>query len=168
MKLFAFFALTFAAGVHLNSDPVPEHLLPPKKKTEAEPVITYNPYKASDNGKGGYERVIPERFSTDADDTFMRSVITKYAVETRDKEGKPTGKFYLDKAGAKELAAEVVKTFTGKKGAEVISYLDKVFESNWERADVNGEGKIEVERTPPLMRNIIGNQQANLQLAIKK
>ena len=162
MKAFALLALTFVAGISLESDPIASTPTPP------DVPATYKPYKASDSGMPGYDRVIPERFSTDADDQFMRSVIGKYAVETRDKDGKPTGQYYLDKAGAKSLADEVVGTHTGRKGADKTDYIGKVFDSAWDRADVNGEGKIEVARSAPLMRNIIGNQQADLHLAIKK
>ena len=30
---------------------------------------------------GKYERVVPSRFSADSDDIFMRSMISKYALE---------------------------------------------------------------------------------------
>ena len=164
MKVFALFALTFVSAVHIASDPVSEHLLPPKKVDAVAPP----PYKASDDGMPGYTRTVPENFNTDSDDQFMRSVIGKYAVETRDKEGKPTGQFYLDKSGAKALADEVVGTHSGKKGAAAADHIASTFDSAWTHSDVNGEGKIEAARAAPLMRSILGNQQADLHLSVKK
>ena len=58
----------------------------------------------------GYNRKVPDRFLGPGDDTLMRSIIEQYAIELRGKDGKPTGEFYLDKAGASALATEVVGT----------------------------------------------------------
>ena len=38
-----------------------------------------------------YTRVVPARFQTDNDDTFMRSMIMNYALELKTKDGDPTG-----------------------------------------------------------------------------
>ena len=80
-----------AASVKINGDPTP-------------------PYNAWDSMKDGalegkYERVVTPHFSSDDDDIFMRSMITKYAQESRtDTEtlddgqkvgGDPTGKFWM-------------------------------------------------------------------------
>jgi len=40
----------------------------------------------------------------------MRSLIQNYAVEMKDKDGKPNGSFFFDKAAASSAATEVVKT----------------------------------------------------------
>ena len=49
-------------------------------------------------GPFGYERELPERFSNDDDDIFMRSMLATYASETADGDGKPSGKFVMPKA----------------------------------------------------------------------
>lgn len=47
----------------------------------------------ADDGTEYYTRKIPEHFSGngDHDDLLMRSLITKYAIEGRAKNGKPSG-----------------------------------------------------------------------------
>lgn len=47
----------------------------------------------------------------------MNSLISKYSLEGNDK-GVPNGHFYLDKAGAKAVGNEVVKTHLGFTGAK--------------------------------------------------
>merc|ERR1712048_1416992 len=68
-------------------------------------------------GGGGYERVTPSRFAADSDDIFMRSMIEQYALEQKNKDGTPSGKFWLDEAGARAASREVLETncrITGK------------------------------------------------------
>ena len=45
----------------------------------------------------------------------MRSLIRTYAIEGRSKDGKPTGKFFLDFNGVKGVSKEVVQKQTSKK-----------------------------------------------------
>ena len=40
----------------------------------------------------------------------MRSVIKTYSIEGRDAAGNPNGQFFLDKAGMRKVANEVVAT----------------------------------------------------------
>ena len=110
------FALAFvavASAVRITSDPIATTPTPVTGEEELP-----RPYGPWDEGVDGYERQIPDHFTQDTDDIFMRSVYTNYAMEERDANGKPTGKFYLDHAGAKALANEVVETHAGKSGAE--------------------------------------------------
>jgi len=39
----------------------------------------------------------------------MRSLINNYALELKDKDGKPTGNFFLDKDAASDACKEVLK-----------------------------------------------------------
>ena len=64
MKVFAIIGLSLVAAVQIQSDPIAPHLLPKKP----EPPTPPPPYKPSDSGSGGYNRVIPEQFTTGADD----------------------------------------------------------------------------------------------------
>merc|ERR1719267_539336 len=57
-------------------------------ESEEETNVQFLP---GDEGKGGYERKIPDRFSADSDDLFMRSMITTYATEEETEEDKKTG-----------------------------------------------------------------------------
>ena len=98
----------------------------------------------------------------------MNSIITKYAVETRNEEGKPSGKFFLDKAGARAIAEEVVETHLKKDKAGVEKYLTEKFPEAWNRFDVNGEGKIEAMRGPTFLRYIVGSVEAGFGLQAQK
>lgn len=108
-------------------------------------------------GKGGYERVVPERFTGPGDDTLMRSLIEKYAVELKDKDGKPSGKFFCNHSGAYAVGLEVVQTHMGKSAAEAQEYLNTYFEKAWGHFDVNQDGFVEVERMPTFLRFLIEN-----------
>ena len=102
-----------------------------------------------------YNRVVPAKFLGDGDDTLMRSIIEKYAIETRSMDGKPTGQFFLDKSGASALATEVVGTHLKLAGSELNKYLDARFPEAWSRFDVNQEGKFEASRGPTFCRYLV-------------
>merc|ERR1712196_449954 len=73
-----------------------------------------------------YERVTTPRFSADSDDIFMRSMIEQYALEERTKVvehddglktgGEPSGKFWMNEAGTRAAAREVLGTHKGLSG----------------------------------------------------
>ena len=77
----------------------------------------FQPGQAGRLGNAAYDRKIPDRFSADSDDIFMRSVYNNYAIEKEDKDTHaPTGVFYLDEANAQALAREVLSTHKGLTG----------------------------------------------------
>ena len=57
---------------------------------------------------GGYVRATTARFAADSDDIFMRSMIEQYAFESKNKDGSPTGSFFMTEATAKAAASEVL------------------------------------------------------------
>ena len=60
-------------------------------------------FPAHMNGFGGYKTYIrdtPDRFETEADDTLMKSMYATYATESEDKDGLPSGHFWVTKANA--------------------------------------------------------------------
>jgi hypothetical protein len=85
----------------------------------------------------------------------MRSLIENYAIEMKDKDGKATGHFFLDKASAQSAAKEVVKTH----GSNDKTLLDN-FEDTWNHFDVNKDALVEVERMPQFFRYMLGNALA--------
>ena len=101
-----------------------------------------------------YERVVPEIFASDSGDIFMRSMIENYALEAKNKDGSPSGKFWIDKEGARAAAAEVLETHKGIKGDELHEYLETYFPKTWAHFDVNVSGTIEVAKMPSFMRFI--------------
>jgi hypothetical protein len=86
----------------------------------------------------------------------MRSLIENYAIEMKDKDGKPTGNFFFDKAAAKSAAKEVVATH----GSNDKSIIENNFEDTWNHFDVNKDALVEVERMPQFFRYMLGNALA--------
>ena len=129
--------------------------------------IANGDFDATMDGFGGYKtyiRDIPDRFETEADDTLMKSMYEKYAMEGEDKDGLPTGRFWVTKAMAQKACDEVVNTHLRLKGKDKDSYLEEQFPALWTRFDVNEEGRIEIDRMPQLLRSICGNAEACLGL----
>ena len=109
-----------------------------------------------------YDRVIPERFTADSDDLFIRSMLKTYAVEVADKEDVPTGVFIMDKAAARAAATEVLGTHKGMKGEAISAYLNTYFDKAWGHFDVNKTGSISYLRSAELMRFLCSDQYMSL------
>merc|ERR1712188_142139 len=107
-----------------------------------------------------------------SDDIFMRSMITKYAVELRtDTEelddgtkigGEPTGKFMMTQANALAASKEVLNTHKGLSGDALAAYLDTYFAKAWAHFDVNQTGSVEVIKMPQFMRFLASDQSLSL------
>ena len=122
-------------------------------------------YKPSDQGTLNPNRIIPERFTGDNADKLMHSIISKYAVETKDPvTKKPTGHFFLDRAAAEAISREVIGTHLHLTGAKASEYFDEHVPDTWQRFDVNKEGWVEAERMPQFLRIIVGNVEAGFGL----
>jgi len=122
-------------------------------------------FKVGEAGKlggGGYERVTTARFAADSDDIFMRSMIEQYALEGKNKDGSPNGQFWMDEAGARAAASEVLNTHKKLSGAARTNYLRTYFPRTWAHFDVNRTGKIEVIKMPQFMRFLCSDQQMYL------
>ena len=92
-------------------------------------------FKPSDSGKegGNYTRVVPDTFG----DNMLHTIIKQYAVETKMSDGKPSGKFYLDKDGSEIMCKAAIKNYlTGEKAKEA----EKKIPALWEKFDVNKQG----------------------------
>ena len=113
-------------------------------------------------GGGGYERVTPARFAADTDDIFMRSMIEQYALEQKNKDGTPSGKFWMDEAATRAAARESLETNCKVKGSARDNWLNTYFAKAWNHFDVNRTGKIEVIKMPQLMRFLCSDQQMYL------
>ena len=58
-----------------------------------------------------YSRKLPEHFeSLNDSDRFTRSMISSFAMEERNKDGSPSGKFYLTKDLARQASIKVLET----------------------------------------------------------
>lgn len=127
---------------------------------------TLNAFGVNSHKARYYERETPERYDKDGDDTLMKSLIDKYAVEgNTDKihkgKGEPNGKFYVDKSNLYAAAQEVVNTHLGLDAEKRDKYVDNKFNSLFEHYDVNQDGYLEVERAPMFLRQILGENEAS-------
>merc|ERR1712167_68088 len=124
-------------------------------------------FKAKDIGTGSldkkYERVPPPNFAADSDDLFMRSMIMKYAMESKDDDGAPTGAFFMDEAATRAASAEVLGSHKGLKGADLKEYLKAYFPRTWAHFDVNKSGVVGVEVMPQFMRFVASDQTLKLE-----
>jgi len=113
-------------------------------------------------GGGGYERVTPARFSDDKDDIFMRSMIEQYSLEQKNKDGTPSGKFWMDEAATRAAAREVLETNCKISGKSRDDWLNTYFSKAWGHFDVNRTGKVETSKMPQFMRFLCSDQQMYL------
>ena len=123
-------------------------------------------FAARENGTGPldkkYERVPPEHFAAGTDDLFMRSMIMNYALEGKDKDGAPTGVFFLTKSQAKAAARETLATNKGLKGEALTKYLDTYFDKAWGHFDVNQVGSIASLRMAEFIRFLASDQYMSI------
>ena len=122
----------------------------------------FTPAEDGREAHGGYNRVIPGRFSADSDDIFMRSMIKTYALEGKNKDGSPNGQFWINEAGARAAASEVLATHKGLRGAALQNYLKTYFAKAWGHFDVNRTGKVEAIQMPRFMRFLASDQYMSL------
>ena len=119
---------------------------------------SFYPHEHSMEGAGGYERVTTSRFAADSDDIFMRSMIQQYALEAKNKDGSPSGAFWMDEAAARAASLEVLHTHKGLSGEALNNYMNTYFAKAWGHFDVNRVGKIEVIKMPQFMRFLCSDQ----------
>lgn len=88
----------------------------------------------------------------------MNSLIDRYSLEGNT-DGQPNGQFYLDKDGARAVSREVVETHFGFHGAKRDNYVDQRLSEIWKNIDVNGDGTIDVQKGPVLLRMLVGDTE---------
>jgi hypothetical protein len=122
-------------------------------------------FKPGDNGHAGYSRKLPTRFSTGDDDLFVRSMISKYAIEGEVADAETAtgdGVFTMDEAATMAAATEVLANHMNLVGAPAAEYLATYFAKAWGHFDVNKSGEIAVVRTPEFMRFLCSDQRMSL------
>ena len=87
----------------------------------------------------------------------MRSLINNYAVELKDADGRPSGNFFLDQAGARDACTEVLTNNQHYSADKARSFMADHFDSTWEHFDVNKDGIVEVGRMPQFLRYFTGD-----------
>ena len=124
----------------------------------------YDEFPGTEEGAPEYTRDMPTHFSDlHLDDMFMNSMISKYAMEGRNKDGSKNGKFYLDHDSGYKAAEEIVHTHMGLSGDALKNYLLAYYDEAWEYYDVNRENKIEADRMTTLYRFLCKNAALNIQ-----
>jgi hypothetical protein len=123
-------------------------------------------FEARENGTGPldkkYERVAPEHFSAPSDDLFMKSMIMNYALEAKDKDGAPTGAFFMNEAATRAASGEVLASHKKLDAAAKAEYLNTYFPRTWAHFDVNKSGMLGVESMPQFMRFLASDQTLDL------
>ena len=87
----------------------------------------------------------------------MRSLISNYAIEGRLADGSgPNGAFYMTKSAVEETSQDVVQQHFGWTGEKNSNYVKSQLEKLWPHTDVLNEGFIDVEKTPQLLKRLLG------------
>merc|ERR1719313_602035 len=137
---------------------------------EPEDLVQLDDWHPGQHGTLGaaeYSRVIPDRFSADSDDIFMRSMLENYAIDKncagKKETPRPCGNFVMNEATMRAAASEVLCTHKGLCGGALQTYLDTYFAKAWGHFDVNRTGEIEVIKSPQFMRFLASDQYMSLQ-----
>jgi hypothetical protein len=112
-------------------------------------------------GTAVYERVVPARFANDGD-SFMTSMIKNYALEGKNDDGTPNGKFHMSEAITKTAAMEVLKTHKKMEAKESEEYMKQYFDRTWAHFDVTKDGHLDVDVMPQFMRFFASDQSLDL------
>jgi hypothetical protein len=115
---------------------------------QIEGIDAFSPAYNDADAHGGYDRQTPARFAGERDDSLMRSLINNYSVELKDKDGKPTGNFFLDQQGARDACNEVLLNNSHFSADKARNWMNDNFASTWNHFDVNKDGIVEVGRFP--------------------
>lgn len=112
-------------------------------------------------GEAVYERVVPSKYA-DGGDNFMASMIQNYALEGKNEDGTPNGKFFMNEAITKQAAAEILKTHKKLEGKELDDYMNQYFARTFAHFDVTKDGILGVEVMPQFMRFLASDQAMQL------
>lgn len=152
------FVMTHA---YLRPDPVQSPWAAKKAAPPAATKITGGFPADWESQHLNYEREVPGKYDTDL---FMKSLVATYAIEGKAADGSKNGQFFMTKATTEAAAHEVVGTHLKMSGAEKDAYVSEHLDKLWSHYDVNKDGYIEVERAAPLLRQMVGEVEANIGL----
>jgi len=92
----------------------------------------------------------------------MASMIQNYALEAKNEDGTPNGKFLMTEAITKHAAAEVLKTHKKLEGKDLEEYMSQYFARTWQHFDVTHDGLVGVDVMPQFMRFLASDQALEL------
>ena len=104
---------------------------------------------------------MPKRYAEQEDD-FMKSMIMNYALEGKNDDGTPNGKFTLTKARAMAAAKEVLTTHKKMAGKDLDSYMKTYCDRTFAHFDITKDGMVDVDMMPQFMRFLASDQQMQL------
>jgi hypothetical protein len=113
-------------------------------------------------GEKPYERVVPVKYA-DGGDSFMSSMIQNYALEGKNEDGTPNGKFYMNEPITRHAATEVLKTHKKLEGKELEDYMKQYFDRTFAHFDVTKDGILDVDVMPQFMRFLASDQSMQLE-----
>ena len=97
-------------------------------------------------------------------DKFVYNLISKYAKEGKNEEdGKPSGKFFIDRAAAKTVTEPYVKKYVKVTGKDLEDVMTMEFEDKFKYIDVLDSGFIEVEQMGRFVRSMCHDNTLDLQ-----
>ena len=158
------FVMAAASAVKLSEPTVPKvytpfEYYPDQLGWASHFTEDYDHYHSYDR-----EAEIPEHFeSLNDSDRFTRSMISQFAMEERNEDGSPSGRFYLNKDLARKASIEVLKTHKGLRGADLDNWMLANFEDTWSYYDTARDGKIEADRMCTFMRYLTHDANLNIQ-----
>ena len=127
---FAIIALVGAAqAIRMKSDPILSSAGPAPYPQDGHPYgefykADYDKFPGTQDFAPKYARKMPENFENlHDDDMFMHSMIKNYAIEGKNENGTPNGRFYLDRDAGFEASKEVVHTHLHLDGQKLDDYL---------------------------------------------
>ena len=97
-------------------------------------------------------------------DQLMYNLIDKYAKEGKGENGKPNGRFYVDKNAVKKVSEPIVAKYLPKLDKDQQKNLWTVeFEELFGRFDVLDSGFIEVEQMGRFLKSLVHDQTIDIQ-----
>ena len=154
--------LSAVSAVQLNEPSVPTSWTP--KEYYHDQLGWASDYNVSGQSNyHDYNREVPNNFENLNDsDRFTRSMISSFAMEERNKDGSPSGRFYLNKELARKASLSVLETQKHLSGKDLDNWMLANFEDTWAYYNTALDGKIEADRMCTFMRYLA--QDANLNI----
>jgi hypothetical protein len=146
-----------ASAIQINSEYRPNVTQSPwaaKAEKPAAKTSISGAFQSHEKFTSDYERTVPAKYTQESDDRLMNSLIGEYALEQKDKDGLPVGKFFLDKKGGKRVATEVARNNFGFSGEKANAWVNEHFEHAWNRVDPLKDGFVPIMKGPVFLRDL--------------
>ena len=92
----------------------------------------------------------------------MHIILTQFALEPKTADGKPSGKFIMDKKQTERASKMIVEKYKKLEGAKATEYMSKYFPRTWEHFDVNNDNQLDTADMPAFMKYLCSDQSIDL------